>query len=77
MRLDGNIGWVAGQSGSDPVGSTDITQTRKASRKMIQKLWGDIDSLDDFTRQSFIDSILKAYPNKNGTTEPNGQRFSR
>ena len=73
-----NSGWVSREGGTDdPVDTTDITETRKASRITIRNIFADIDSLDELTRASVIDQIQRAYPNPSGTTAPNGQRFSR
>jgi transcriptional regulator with XRE-family HTH domain len=73
-----NPGWVP-QEGStqDPNGTTDITGTSDAQREAVDNLLAVLAALDELTRQAVVGSIAKAYPNPNGTTPHNGQRFSR
>ena len=78
MRL-ANDGWVSREGGSaDPVDSTSIDQTRKASTaQAVANVISVLGRLDGLTRKTVLDAIAKAYPNPNGTTPSNGQRFSR
>jgi transcriptional regulator with XRE-family HTH domain len=72
-------GWLPreGTSG-DPLGSTDITSIRKAgTATSIADLVAVLGQLDNVTRKTVIDAIVRAYPNPNSTTPNNGQRFSR
>jgi hypothetical protein len=76
LRFD-NSGWVAGST-ADPLGSTDITNTKKAvTATSIADLVALLGQLDNVTRKTVIDEIIEAYPNANGTTPASGQRFSR
>jgi len=43
----------------------------------VNNLLAILAALDELKRQDVVGSIAKAYPNPNGTTVPNGQRFSR
>jgi transcriptional regulator with XRE-family HTH domain len=74
-----NSGWLPREgSTADPLGSTDITSIRKAATvTSIADLVAVLGQLDNVTRKTVIDAIVKAYPNPNGTTANNGQRFSR
>jgi transcriptional regulator with XRE-family HTH domain len=74
-----NNGWKpeVGNSAADPVNSTDITGTSDVQREAVNNLLAVLAALDELTRQAVVGSIQKAYPNPNGTTPHNGQRFSR
>ena len=77
LKFD-NSGWIAKEgSDADPVNSTDIANTPKAQRESVNNLLAVLGALDNVTRKTVIAAILEAYPNPNGTTANNGQRFSR
>jgi hypothetical protein len=75
LHFDNN-GWKPGLGG-DPNDTTDITNTPDVRREAVENLLAVLAVLDELTRQAVVGSIQKAYPNPNGTTAPNGQRFSR
>jgi hypothetical protein len=75
LHFDNN-GWKPGLGG-DPNDTTDITNTPDVRREAVENLLAVLAALDELTRQAVVGSIQKAYPNPNGTTAPNGQRFSR
>jgi hypothetical protein len=61
----------------DPNGTTSITGTSDVQREAVENLLSVLAELDELTTQAIVGSIAKAFPNPNGTTPPNGQRFSR
>jgi hypothetical protein len=76
LRFD-NPGWVPKEGSTlDPNGSAAITGTSDAQREAVNNLLAVLAELDELTRQAVVGSIAKAYPNPNGITAPNGQRFS-
>ena len=78
VRLS-NDGWVPRQGGTDdPVDSTSISNTRSAVNiASVADIVAAISRLDPFTQQAVIDEVVQAYPNRQGVTSANGQRFSR
>jgi transcriptional regulator with XRE-family HTH domain len=73
-----NPGWTPREGGTDdPNGTGDITGTSDVQREAVSNLLAVLAALDELTRQVVVGSIAKAYPNPNGTTASNGQRFSR
>jgi transcriptional regulator with XRE-family HTH domain len=77
LRFD-NPGWKPQAGGTDdPNNTTDITSTTDAQRQAVENLLAVLAELDEMARIAVLGSIAKAYPNPNGTTAPNGQRFNR
>jgi hypothetical protein len=77
LKFD-NSGWIAKEgSTDDPNGTTDISSTSDAQRRAVDNLLSVLAELDEMARVAALNAIQKAYPNPNGTTAPNGQRFSR
>jgi hypothetical protein len=68
LHLQTNGGWVAGQSGSDPNGTGDITNTPDA----VTKLVGVFGGLPSLTRQTVLDQLTAAH-----NSLPTDQKFSR
>jgi hypothetical protein len=75
MTFD-NSGWTPREGGTDdPVNSTDIASTGRASTATVADPVSAFQTLDYLTRQSVFDSFVRAHAVAN--TIPTDQTFSR
>lgn len=76
MHLQTNGGWTPSEgSNSDPNNHGDITSVPDAVTSTVANLVSVFQDLNYVTRQTIIDSLVKAHAAANGV--PTNQKFSR